>query len=92
MSEALGLSVINEYFKVKNDYVEGQIDPLVSSMMKPIAGSLLVTGGFVLSLGLMSSHAQTVDATTSLTYVICLRSNQYVQDEVGNELQINPEL
>ena len=39
----------------------------------------------------MSSHAQTVDAGTSLTYVLCLRPNEYIQDEVGDESQINIE-
>jgi hypothetical protein len=39
----------------------------------------------------MSSHAQTVDAGTSLTYVLCLRPNEYIQDEVGDESQINVE-
>jgi hypothetical protein len=37
----------------------------------------------------MSSHAQMVDAGTSLTYALCLRPNGYVQDEVGDESQIN---
>ena len=46
-----------------------KIDALVSGTVRPIAGSLLVAGAFF-CFGLMSSHAQTVDASTALTYVI----------------------
>ena len=91
MREAVGLSAINEYLKVKKkDYDEGYIDPLISSKIKPIDGSLLVTRALFCFV-LMSGPAQTVDANTSLTYVLCLRSNEYEQDEVGDESQINLE-
>ena len=49
--------------------MNGKIDQLVGSMVRPIAGSLLVAGALFCS-GLMSGHAQTVDASTALTYVI----------------------
>ena len=48
--------------------MNGKIDQLVGSMVRPIAGSLLVAGALFCS-GLMSGHAQTVDASTALTYV-----------------------
>ena len=48
--------------------MNGKIDQLVGSMVRPIAGSLLVAGA-LFCFGLMSGHAQTVDASTALTYV-----------------------
>jgi hypothetical protein len=42
--------------------MNGKIDQLVGSMVRPIAGSLLVAGALFCS-GLMSGHAQTVDAS-----------------------------
>ena len=49
--------------------MNGKFDESVSRTVRPIAGSLLVAGA-LFCLGLMSCHAQTVDANTALTYVI----------------------
>ena len=46
-----------------------KINPLVYGTVRSIAGSLLVAGAFF-CFGLTSVHAQTVDASTALTYVI----------------------
>ena len=67
-----------------------KIDQSDTHTVRPIAGSLLVAGA-LFCFGLMSGHAQAVDANTSLTYVLCLRPNEYVQDQVGDESQINVE-
>ncbi len=49
--------------------IESKLDAQVSGTVRSIAGSLLVAGA-LFCFGLISSHAQTVDASTALTYVI----------------------
>jgi hypothetical protein len=49
--------------------MNGKIDQSVTRTVRPIAGSLLVAGA-LFCFGLMTVHAQTVDANTALTYGI----------------------
>ena len=49
--------------------MNGKIDQLVGSPLRHIAGSFLVAGA-LFCFESLSSHAQTVDASTALTYVI----------------------
>ena len=49
--------------------MKGKHDALFFATVRPIAGSLLVAGA-LFCLGLMSVHAQTVDANTALTYSV----------------------
>ena len=53
----------------KKMMMKSKLDRRVLDTVRPIAGSLLVAGA-LFCLGLMSVHAQTVDANTALTYVI----------------------